>query len=249
MPAHTDNSRILQVRIKEDFHKYCGRLARTVGHQNISENGQGFVGYPLNVFPVGLELNFDYGSKRGVIVIAGRNGSGKTTFLQKLAVQLNYADDFSKIKDLEVPDYFDIVYSGEKPYLGQITSLYQQNSLSTIPDSFFPEKDEIQREILSLSAGQFARRNIDDCLYDFKKDIPNGWVLYLDQPENNLDMLAKREINRRLYDFADETGMQIFIATNDVAFITPERGIVLNLFEEKAFTQPSEEFNLEGYLE
>jgi len=144
------------------------------------------------------------------VCVTGRNGSGKTTFLRRIAAELLPRSD---IKCAYMPqNYFDLLPMDIKPieYLAPSGEHEDITMAMTFLGSVRYTADEMAHDISELSGGQKAK------LMFLKMILDGANVLILDEPTRNFSPLSNPVIRSILKEF----GGAIIAASHDRRFIS-----------------------------
>ncbi|VYU69252.1 ATP-binding cassette domain-containing protein [Clostridium tertium] len=119
--------------------------------------------------------NVDF-SKKGIYVLKGENGTGKTSFIETILKKNKYTDVINKESNISYFSQQLYKYSiSARKYIGTKNTRLLEKYCKLF------DVDYLDRDILEISGGEFVKLSLIRCLV---KDTP---ILILDEPTNNLD--------------------------------------------------------------
>lgn len=123
-------------------------------------------------------------SRKGVYLLSGENGSGKTIFLETILKERGYLSFKDKARSIS--------YYSQKNYkyplpISEYLLCNNKSLLEEYLNYFFV--DYLNKNIIDLSGGEFVIVSLIRCLI---KDTP---IIILDEPTNNLDNGATEKLN------------------------------------------------------
>ncbi|MBI2576953.1 AAA family ATPase [Candidatus Woesearchaeota archaeon] len=237
-------NRITRVKIIPGFDTYRDPNALAMGALFASEEAQGLGGYPVPALPVHTVIDLD----APLVVIVGRNGSGKSTLLSKLRVQQTYQPAFQRTG--RNFDFMEVEYSGEEsPLVFGFEAIDQPSKIHTLAPF---GRDKSLVEMARMSSGQYQW----DCLmkwFAFIAGYGPDYVLTMDQPERDLDILAKPKMIDLICNHIRQHDHQLIVATHEERFLRVHKthgvdAIVVSLLETPAKSYRMAEFDLGKYL-
>lgn len=145
--------------------------------------------------------NVDF-SKKGIYLLRGQNGSGKTTFIETILKNNKYTDIKEKNNNIAYFSQYLYKYSvTARKYLGkenpQLVEKYCQ----------LFEVDYLDKNIMDISGGEFVKLALIRCI---AKDTP---ILIFDEPTNNLDNGTTEKVNLMLNELGKTK--TVIVSTHD----------------------------------
>jgi len=241
--------RIRQATIHEMFHKYKGK--RDPGfYSNWGKwNPQGAVSYnkpSLRAhFRTGTTVDLD----APFVVFMGRNGSGKSTFLAKLRMEMAWRGELRRTEKI---DYMEVKWKGrKKPYIVAFQMQEQPSGLLTAEDRPHSGVDGEAKRKAAMSSGQYQWDSLKAYL-DYVATVDNNHVLILDDPDLHLDPIATDELIDDICGYVKTHENQVLIASQERAWTRVHEthgveGIVVSLYEKPAKTYPMADFSFDKY--
>lgn len=156
------------------------------------------------------------------VVIIGKNGIGKSTFLKLIAEDLQKRSD---IKVSYMPQTYDELLDMEKTpveFLEKTGDKEEMTKIRTYLGSMKYTRDEMEHKISELSGGQKAK------LLLMKMNLDGSNVLILDEPTRNFSPLSGPVIRNSLRKF----GGAIISISHDRKYIREVCGTVYELKED-----------------
>lgn len=237
-------NRITRVKILPGFNTYRDPDALAMGALFALGEAQGLIGYPVPALPVGTVLGLD----APLVVIVGGNGSGKSTWLSKLRARQTFYPALQNTG--RNFDFMEVEYSGENsPLVFDFEALHQPSKILTL---YHSNGDQAPVERARMSSGQYQW----DCLTAWFARIASfdpDYVLTMDQPERDLDILTKPKMIDLVCNHIVRHGHQFIVATHEERFLRVHEthgmdALVVSLLETPARSYRMAEFDLEKYL-
>jgi predicted ATPase len=186
--------------------------------------------------PVFVNLNFHMPMvvdlSHPVIMVAGENGSGKSTFLHSI---------YYALKGEQIDGY---VYRLERGNVGvEKVFLFdaEQHNPRTQLD-FFKDNPEMLEFLRIASHGQVMLSMFQENF----PSLPDGTVLLLDEPEMALSVSNQRRILKMLLELADQRKFRIITATHSPVLIDSPDTYVINLDRHVNRNVTPDDFGVEG---
>ena len=151
---------------------------------------------------VSLEANHLDFSEKGIYLLSGDNGSGKTTFIETILKDKRYLNITSK--------HERIAYFSQRNYKYPMSvSNYLTCSNRELLNEYISyfSIDCLNEDIMNLSGGEFVVVSLIRC---FIKDTP---IIILDEPTNNLDNGTAEKVNQIINELS--ATKTIILSTHD----------------------------------
>lgn len=156
-----------------------------------------------------LEVTEGYLGKRDVVGIVGENGTGKSTFMNKIAGKYNN-DEESELKVSYKPQYLEI--NEDLPVRLFLRDAIAKHSKDIVrPLSIEPLFD---KTLSQLSGGELQRVHVAKCLSDDSADF-----YLLDEPSAYLDVEQKVVLGKILRDFNYNFEKPLLVIDHDLMLI------------------------------
>lgn len=206
---------------------FCFQQKRPTGKKVVHSKGicKAF-GERLVLFDV--DLTIERGEK---VVVTGRNGIGKSTFLKILLGQLA-ADDgqyewgHAIYLSYFAQDHHHALHEDKTLFnwLSDSVSGITDERVRTVLGSVLFTQDDVHKNILTLSGGEATRLLLAQMM------LEKGNVLVLDEPTNHLDLYARRALAKALKNYEGT----VIVVSHDRYFSAAMASRVILLDEEGA---------------
>ena len=193
-------------------------------------------------------LSFSAGSNESPVVLAGRNGCGKTSLLKAVMGKIPFDGkiefDTPDTRIAWLPQMYQISF--RVPVLNFVAMGGADTQLlfpSVSSDAVRKAKYSLQQ----LGIDHLAEKPTDElsggewqlaCLAQLKTQNASVWLL--DEPTSSLDIGYKSDVFRFLWEEASK-GKTILLSTHDLPFLPTQGGSILFLSDESEFLPNSTE--------
>ncbi len=200
-------------------------------------------------------LSFSTGSNDSPLILAGRNGCGKTSLMKAILGKISYDGEIefdgptSQIAWL--PQMYQISFRVPVLDFVAMGGAYTQRLLPSVSSSAVQRAKEALRQ---LGIEHLAEKPTDElsggewqlaCLAQMKTQNASVWLL--DEPTSSLDIGYKSLVFQFLWDEA-ANGKTILVSTHDLPFLPVHGGSILFLSQKPEFMPNSAE-NLQNVIQ
>lgn len=191
-------------------------------------------------------LSFKADPDNSPVILAGRNGSGKTSLMKAILGELPYSGkiEFGSVKPsiAWLPQIYHV------PIRIPVIDFVAMGSVKA--NSFLPflptnSKEKAKDSLCILNISHLQNKFTDElsggewqlvCLAQMKTQDANIWLL--DEPTSSLDIGYKYKVFEFLWK-ESESGKTVVISTHDIPFLPPDKGSILFLSDDPVVIENS----------
>lgn len=199
-------------------------------------------------------LSFSAGSNDSPLILAGRNGCGKTSLMKAILGKIPYDGkiefDGPTSQIAWLPQMYQISF--RVPVL-DFVAMGGADTQRLFPSVSAPAVQKAKEALLQLGIEHLAEKSTDElsggewqlaCLAQMKTQDASVWLL--DEPTSSLDIGYKSLVFQFLWDEA-ANGKTILVSTHDLPFLPVRGGSILFLSDKPDF-MPNSADNLQKVI-